>query len=149
MAKIDQEVQMKFMNDRHRAVTNLIFTASWIKNLFTEFLKPYNLSIPQMNILRILRGAKDWMVMSDVKSRMVEKAPNATRLADKLLEKGYIKRRRSDSDRRVVYVNITQKGLNLLDEIDQADDGVQAEFMNRITLKEAKEMSKIIDKLRS
>ena len=148
MASIDKEVQMKFSNDKHRAIVNIMFTSAWIRNMFTEFLKKYNLSNPQFNILRILRGAQDWMVMTDVKERMIEKAPNATRLADKLLDKGLIKRRRSDTDRRVVYVMVTKKGLSLLEKIDNENDGPQADFIERITVKEAKELSRIIDKLR-
>ena len=148
MATIDQEVQTNFMNDKHRAVTNTMFTSAWIRNLFTEFLKPYNLSSPQFNILRILRGAKDWMVMSEVKHRMVEKAPNATRLADKLLDKGFIERRRSDTDRRVVYVRITKKGLNLLKELDEVNEGPQVDFIDRISLKDARELNRILDKMR-
>ena len=149
MATIDQEVQMKFTDDRNRAVTNIIFTASWIKTFFTKLLKPYSLSVPQFNILRILRGANDWLEMTEVKNRMVEKAPNATRLADKLLDKGYIKRCRSDQDRRVVHVCIAPKGLKLLKKIDEAFEEADISFMERITQKEARELSRIIDKLRT
>ena len=98
------EVKTKFANERHRFVTNLVYTSGWIKNLFTEDLKPFNISSQQFNILRILRGADDWIAMSHVKKLMIEKAPNATRLADKLLNKSLIERKRSNADRRVVYV---------------------------------------------
>jgi DNA-binding MarR family transcriptional regulator len=148
MATIDEEIKSKFMHDRHRFTANLVFTAGWIKNLITEFLKPYGISSPQFNILRILRGANDWVAMSEVKNLMVEKAPNATRLADKLLDKELIERQRSDADRRVVYVRISNKGLKLLKKIDDNEDRSHIEFMERITDKEARQMNKILDKMR-
>ena len=133
MAKIDAEVKTKFVNERHRFVTNLVYTSGWIKNLFTEDLKPFGISSQQFNILRILRGADDWVAMNDVKDLMIEKAPNATRLSDKLLNKNLIKRKRSNTDRRVVYVRISSRGVDLLEEIDEKESEVQVALMRRIT----------------
>lgn len=148
MASIDQEVKTKFMNDKHRFVTNLIFTAGWIYNMSAELLKPYGLSNQQFNILRILRGAKDWVAMSKVKELMIEKSPNATRLANKMLDKGLIDRQRSEADRRVVYVRITPKGLDLLKEIDNHDGGDVSVAMDRVTDEEARIVSEILDRMR-
>ena len=147
MARIDEEVKTKFMNNKHRFIANLIFTSNWFRNLVIEYLKPYNISFQQFNILRILRGAKDWITMNDIKNLMVEKSPNATRLADKLIDKGFVERKRSDADRRVVYLAITDKGTELLKTIDE-NQGTYMEFMDRITEKEAKQVSEILDKMR-
>lgn len=148
MARIDDVIKTKFTNDKHRFVTNMIYTANWIQNSFNEFLKPFGISNQQFNILRILKGAGDWVAMNDIKNLMIEKSPNATRLADKLLNKELIERERSATDRRVVYLQITQKGLDLLNEIEDKDKGVVEEMLGRITDREAKQASKIIDKLR-
>lgn len=148
MASIDEEIKTRFTNDKHRFVTNLIFTSNWFQNQFIEFLKPYKISEQQFNILRILRGAGDWVSMNDIKSRMLDKFPNATRLSDKLLDKGLVARKRSDKDRRIVYLEITKKGLDLLAEIDKSDDTKHMEFMSRITEEEAREFSDVLDKLR-
>lgn len=148
MASIDEEIKSRFENDRHRMTANVMFTAGWIGQLMTSFLKPFGLSNQQFNILRILRGAGDWVAMNTVKDRMVEKSPNATRLADKLLGKNLIVRRRSESDRRVVYIKITQTGLRLLKDIDEQDDGVLRNVMNRITDEEARQVAAVLDKMR-
>lgn len=148
MATIDEEVKAKFMNERHRFATNLVFTSGWIKNLFEKEIKPYGISGQQFNILRILRGAKDWMAMNDVKSIMIEKSPNATRLADKLLDKHLIERNRSETDRRVVYVRISKEGLELLKKIDETENEIQIALRERISEEEAKQMSGILDRLR-
>ena len=107
-----------------------------------------NFGTQQFNILRILRGADDWVAMNDVKDLMIEKAPNATRLSDKLLNKNLIKRKRSNTDRRVVYVRISSRGVDLLEEIDEKESEVQVALMRRITEKEANQMSEMLDKLR-
>ena len=148
MATIDEVVKTNFQNDKHRFMANLVFTSSWMQNMFTQFLKPYDLSSQQFNILRILRGAGDWMTMNAIKDVMIEKAPNATRLSDKLLAKELIIRKRSDEDRRVVYLNITGKGLELLKVIDQNQSPQFEEFMSKITEEKAKEISDLFDTMR-
>jgi len=148
MARIDDEVRIKFANERHRFVVNLVYTSGWIRNISAEDLKPFGISSQQFNILRILRGAGDWMPMNDVKDIMIEKAPNATRLADKMLAKDLIKRKRSDSDRRVVYVRISNEGLFLLSKIDDKRSEIQVALSERITEDEAKLVSQILDKFR-
>ncbi len=148
MGTIDQEIQSKFTDDKHRFLVNMMYTSGWLRNLFSSHLAPYDLSSQQFNILRILRGANEWVAMNDVKVRMVEKAPNATRLADKLLGKELIERKRSENDRRVVYVRVTITGLALLKEIDDKLEMNPVDFTEHITMEEARVMSDILDKLR-
>lgn len=148
MGKIDDDMNTRFTNDKHRLAANIVFTAGWIKGSFNEVIRPYGLSSPQFNILRILRGAKDWVNMNEVKERMVEKSPNTTRLCDKLLDKGLIERRRSETDRRVVYLHISKKGLELLEEIDQNDDGSHKAFLDNVSEEEARIVNEILNKLR-
>lgn len=148
MKTIDDILKTKFENDRHRFMTNLIYTSNCFQNSFIDFLKPYDLSPQQFNILRILRGAKNWVKMNKIKDLMIDKAPNTTRLSDKLLDKGLIERKRGEEDRRAVYLNITPKGLNLLKDIDEDNTGEQNDYFNRITEEEAKQFCKILDKFR-
>lgn len=148
MASIDEEVKTSFVNDKHRFITNLVFTSNWFQNQVIEFLKPYQLSQQQFNILRILRGAKDWVTMNDIKKLMVDKFPNTTRLSDKLLDKGLVNRKRSEHDRRIVYLEISKKGLQLLKAIDNNENTKHMDFMNKITDEEAKQFSTILDKMR-
>ena len=148
MARIDDEIKTKFINDKQRFITNLVYTATWFRNQFIEFLKPTGLSPEQFNILRILRGAKDWVTMNAIKDLMIDKAPNATRLSDKLLSKGLINRKRSDNDRRVVYLEISQQGLDLLEELDKNSDARHMDVLERITTDQANEFSDILDQLR-
>ena len=148
MGKIDKELKMSFADDRHRFITNVIFTANWFQNKFSNHLKPYGLSIEQFNVLRILRGAKDWKSMNDIKDLMVNKTPNTTRLSDKLLDKKLIERRRSETDRRVVFLHISEKGLGLLKEIDADEAFTTMDYMQKVSKEEAIRFSDVLDKLR-
>lgn len=148
MGTIDQEIKANFMNERHRLLANITFTSAWMHNMFNDFLKPFKLSSQQFNILRILRGTGDWMPMNDVKGRMVDRSPNATRLVDKLLQKGYLERQRSEKDRRVVFIKISEAGLDLLEEIDKAGEPEAFKASNKITEEEANMVNDILNRLR-
>ncbi|MEM6803623.1 MAG: MarR family transcriptional regulator [Bacteroidota bacterium] len=148
MGNIDSEIKSEFVNEQHRFVTNLVFTANWVQNIFTNQLKPFGISSQQFNILRILKARGEWLVMSEVKDGLLEKAPNATRLANKLLQKDLIERRRSDSDRRVVYVRISKSGLKLMEEISQDKNPIQDALAHNISAEDARRVSDILDKFR-
>jgi len=145
MGDFSKEINSVFPNERVKALLNIKFTANYLDNIGNAILKPFNISEQQYNILRILRGAKDAITVKTVKERMVQKSPNATRLMDKLCDKNLIERVRCENDRRVVYVQINEKGLALLNEIkmDEFDD-----YMNKISEKEAKLLNQLLDKLR-
>ena len=148
MPSIDDIVKSNFPNDKARLVANLVYTVGWINNIMNEALKPYGVSMQQYNILSILRGQGEWAKMSLVKERMIQDSPNATRMSDKLLKKGLIERKRGEEDRRVVYVRITLEGKKLLEELDKADNKLKEAMKERLTNKDAKEMSRILDAFR-
>ncbi len=145
MARIDEELRSRFESEQHKAMLNVMFTAGWFRNQQVELFKPYGISPQQYNILRILRGAKDRMNMHCVKERMIDRAPNATRLTDKLIAKGLVERERCEDDRRVVYVRISQKGLDMLDEIDRANRPSEKNGLDRLTEAEALELNRLLD----
>ncbi len=138
------ENNSNFPNESTRALLNLKYTANWLEKVGNELLKPFEISIQQYNILRILRGAKKTIKINEVRERMIENSPNSTRLMDKLCEKNLIERERSEHDRRVVFVKITQKGLILLDKIS-IEDYVQV--MNKLNENELKVLNELLIKL--
>ncbi|UTW61753.1 MarR family transcriptional regulator [bacterium SCSIO 12741] len=146
--RIDEEVNNKFVNEKQRFIANLVYTSNWFQNNVVIFLKPYGISFQQFNVLRILRGAGDWLSMNTIKERMIDKTPNTTRLSDKLLDKGFVERERSAEDRRIVYLRISDKGQALLKEIDEADHDCYLGFMKSMTDEEAKTVSDILDRMR-
>ncbi|MEZ4806357.1 MAG: MarR family transcriptional regulator [Flavobacteriales bacterium] len=145
MPGIDEELKSRFESEQHKALLNVMFTANWLRARQVEIFKPYGISPQQYNILRILRGAKGRMNMHTVKSRMIDRAPNATRLTDKLISKGLVQRIRCEEDRRVVYVSITDDGMDLLARIDSANKAEMQEAARRLTKADATEMNRILD----
>lgn len=127
---------------------NVLFTANWLRSGQVAQFKPYGISPQQYNILRILRGASDRMKMHHVKERMIDRAPNATRLTDKLIAKGLVERERCEEDRRVVYVRISAKGLELLVRIDEQVASDMRKLMKRITQKDAAVVNEVLDRMR-
>ncbi len=145
MGDLAKEINSTFSNERLKALLNIKYTANWLDQIGTEMLKPFNISEQQYNILRILRGARKEITVTEVKERMVQKSPNTTRLMDKLCEKKLIERRRCDNDRRVVFVKISNKGLTLLEKINLNDFDI---YMNRLTESEAIILNELLDKIR-
>lgn len=111
-------------------------------------MSTFGLSMPQFNILRILRGANEAITVNTVKSRMVEKSPNTTRLLDKLLEKKFIQRIPCKADRRQTYVQITNAGLDMLSEIDGSSE-MTNDLEHVLSLDEAQQLNQLLDKLRN
>ncbi len=140
--------QKKFQSEYHKASVNLLYTSSWLNGKNAKFFKKYGVSPQQFNILRILRGqhpnpAKINLLME----RMLDKMSNASRLVDKLNEKGFTERKICPDDRRACDVIISGKGLDLLERIDKNIETLNRE-VKTITIKEAKELNRILDKLR-
>ena len=145
MGDISKDINSKFKSSKVKALINIKYTSNWLSSKENEFFKPYGISPQQYNILRILRGAKDKIKVQIVKDRMIERAPNATRLMDKLCDKSLIERERCEHDRRVVYVKINKQGLALLKSIDENKN---LSFLENLTEEEANVLSDLLDKLR-
>ncbi len=145
MGDIAKDINSKFANDKVKALLNIIYTANWINSKQNTFFKPYGISPQQYNILRILRGAKEPLKVQIIKERMLERAPNATRLMDKLCAKELIERLPCPDDRRVVHINITKKGLDLLQVIDS---NFNEDLLANLNSQEATQLSDLLDKIR-
>ncbi len=144
---IEEEFDYTFKSEQQKAIINLKHTSNWLSNIHHNYMIQYNLSMAQFNILRILRGAKDFISVTTIKERMIEKSPNTTRLMDKLMEKELIHREKCKNDKRVVFAKISKEGLELLAKIDLTfNDFFQA---YNLSDQEAKELNALLDKMRS
>lgn len=112
--------QSNFASEEAKAIVNVIFTGNWVAYEQQELLKPYDLSMQQYNVLRILRGqnGKPMTVLAIIE-RMLDRTSNASRLVDKLVEKKWVLRRECPNDRRAVDVLILPEGLALLQQLDE------------------------------
>ncbi len=147
--KIEDEIQQKeFSTPMQKTLINIIFTANWLNLKFTQSLKHYDLSLPQYNVLRILRGQKGSpATVNGITERMLDKSSNASRLIDKLKAKELVERCECSKDRRAVDVMITDKGLALLKELDKEISNMQ-KTINPLEESEMEVINEILDKLR-
>jgi DNA-binding MarR family transcriptional regulator len=147
---IEKEIrQEKFNSEFHKAAINILYTGSWLYNINSSYLKKYNITPEQFNVLRILRGKHpEPMMLSEITERMIDKSSNCTRLVEKLRQKGLVSREICKNNRRQVDIGINDKGLQLLKKIDN-DSPAWMETMNKLNKTEAKELNRILDKLRS
>jgi DNA-binding MarR family transcriptional regulator len=120
MKTIEEAIQSRFRNEKHKAIVNILYTSKYIESKIDAFIKPYQLSHQQYNILRIVRGAGGKPVsLKYIKERMLDKMPDASRIVDKLYQKALLKRVECPKDRRSVDITITEKGLQLLAQMDK------------------------------
>ena len=147
--KLEEEISQKaFRNNKHKAIVNIIFSYNWLLTNHFKLLKPYDLTIQQFNILRILRGQyPNPATVKLLKERMLDKMSDASRLVEKLRSKGLVDRKVSDKSRRNVDVLITQKGLDLLAEIDKKNSEFD-QLIENLDTREAEQLNNLLDKLR-
>ena len=149
--KLELELKStKPMAARQRAMLNILFTASWLDCAITRQLRPFGLTGPQYNILRILNGsAPKGLSVLDIKSRMLDRSSNVSRLVEKLRIASYLERVPHGKDRRMVIVTISEKGKKILSEIEEARfmDANNA-MGSKLNEAEALELGHLLDKFR-
>ncbi len=147
--KLEDEIkQTKFNSEYQKLAVNIIFTHNWLNGNQFAFLKKYNLTPQQFNVLRILRGQHPEMAsVSLIKERMLDKMSDASRLVDRLVSKGLVERHICPKDRRKADVGITDVGLKLLGNIDIEMKPIFDNLKN-LTKKEAVLLNSLLDKLR-
>lgn len=137
------------LTDAKKIILNVMYTQNVIGDKFNEVLKPHELSSEQYNVLRILRGQKGSPAnMCVIQERMVAKNSNTTRLIDKLLLKDLVTRDVCPDNRRKIEVQITQKGLDLLKNLDQKVIQHEELFANNLTEEELITLNNLLEKYR-
>lgn len=139
--KIEEEIrQERFNRPQHKAGMNLIFTANWLSNEIANILKPIGLSLQQLNVLTILQGQpKHTANVNLIRERLIDRMPNVSRLLNKLMDKGLIKKDRDLSDQRIVFINLTDEGLTvalkgreLFNQVHYGINDEQSELLNEL-----------------
>jgi len=140
--------QKKFRNPYQKAVVNLLFTAGWLKERTRAIFDPEGITPQQFNILRILRGSHPKPLSTQaIRDRMLEKMSDTSRIVDRLLVKGLVKKVTCPSDRRLVDIQITEKGRKMLERIDLLEDEMD-EIVKGLSEKEAERLNQLLDKIR-
>lgn len=140
--------QRKFGSEFQKAMVNLIYTHNWMMERMKQFFEKADLTPQQFNILRILRGAAQPLSTLQIRQRMLDKMSDTSRIVDRLIKKGLTKKVVCKTDRRLVDVSITDKGLKLLDKLDEAQNELDS-IVSHLSEREASELNNLLDKIRN
>lgn len=146
--QIDKEITIKIRNEWQKASINLIYTYGHLYNGYESFFKKYDLTSQQYNALRILRDFyPDPISTSTLRSQMLDKMSDTSRLVSRLQTKGLVSVNRNSSDMRLVNILISDKGMELLKHIDPTLVNLDA-LMTGLTQEEAMQLSGLLEKVR-
>lgn len=147
---IEEDIQQnKFRNPHQKAAINLLYTFSWIRDKTKTFFDAEDITPQQFNILRILRGSFPQPLSTlQIRERMLEKMSDTSRIVDRLIAKGLVKKLTCKNDRRLVDVIITDKGKKMLERLDEKQDEIDG-VLGNLSEKDANILSDLLDKIRN
>lgn len=149
MMGIESDIQqVKFRSPQQKAAINLIYTLSWMRERTKVIFDAEDITGQQFNILRILRGSYPQPLSTlQIRERMLEKMSDTSRIVDRLIAKGLVKKITCKNDRRLVDVIITDKGKKLLERLDLRQDEIDGVLRN-LSENDANILSDLLDKIR-
>ncbi len=149
--KIEDALKLSSNTDlKSKTLINLHYTSRFFEERFASLLKEFDLSVPQFNVLRILRGQKGKPAsLACIQERMVDKNSNTTRLVDKLILKNLVLRKVCPENRRKIEITITEQGLDLLKTLDPVTQKSNADHTSALSSEELELLNNLLDKLKS
>jgi DNA-binding MarR family transcriptional regulator len=139
-----------FANSMAEAILNVQRTADQFTRTLAEALKSADISPTQYNVLRILQGAgENGWACSEIAERMVTRDPDITRLIDRLQDRGLVKRVRSEVDRRIVRVRITQKGSKTIADLAPGFAGLERNLLGHLGEERLKLLIDLLEEARA
>lgn len=151
IGRLKKELKKKgpFDSLEQEAMLNILRTNDRFQNRFGRLFRQYGLTSSQYNILRILRGEGKPLPCLEVADRMIQVVPAITGLIDRLEKLSMVTRHRCEKDRRVIYIEITDKALKLLDEMDEPVRDLHRELIGHLTKTELRELIRLLEKARA
>ncbi len=146
---IDKEINQKyFTNEFQKSTINLIYTYNWINEKMKEILDKFQITSQQFNILRILRGAGEPLSTLQIRQRMLDKMSDTSRIVDRMIIKGLVKKVVRSTDKRLVDVTLAEKGERLLEKMDEFQDEMDS-ILKNLSEDEARTLNRLLDKIRN
>lgn len=149
-SRLQQELKKKQPFDvlEQEAYLNILRTNDQFQNRFGKLFREFGVTSSQYNVLRILRGEGQPMPCLEIADRMVQVVPAITGLLDRLELQGLIRRERCTVDRRVVYIDLTEKAVDLLSRMDRPVIELHKALMGHLSVTELKDLTRLLEKAR-
>jgi DNA-binding MarR family transcriptional regulator len=140
--------QPVFRTEYQKSMINLIYTFNWVNEKINRHFEPFDITQQQFNILRILRGAGHPLSTLQIRQRMLDKMSDTSRIVDRLVKKGMVKKSICREDRRLVDVLLTDKGKKLLSTMDGLNEEMESIF-KYLSEEDARQLNQLLDKVRT
>jgi DNA-binding MarR family transcriptional regulator len=140
-------LQSRFESPSHEAVLSLLVASGNVRDRLERICAQHELSLGQYNVLRILAGHPEGYARGDIARRLIERAPDVTRLIDRLERAGLVERSGSERDRRLSITRLTRRGLKRIEEMGAAIQQVNDDIAARLSPRETRELSRLCEKL--
>lgn len=149
-SRLQSELKKKgpFESVEQEALLNILRTSDLFENRLGRLFREYGLTSSQYNVLRILRGEGKPLPSLEIADRMIQVVPAITGLIDRLEKQKLVRRERCAEDRRVVYVEITDKALDTLKKLDKPLEALHQSLIGHLSRKDLKELSRLLEKAR-
>ena len=151
MTKLQDEIKQTkpFESTEDEAFVSVLRTAGAFQWREAELLKPYEITLPQYNVLRILRGAEpEGLICREIGERMIARDPDVTKLLDRLEARGLVSRERQEKDRRVIVARVTPGGLKLVGEIDGPVLKLTADLLGHLGERKLRTLIRLLEEAR-
>ena len=140
--------QQKFNSIEQEALLNLFLASSYLHSKIDAICNEHNISLAQFNVLRILKGGHpEGYPRGEIIRRMIEPAPDVTRLIDRLVREELVERYNTNHDRRLSLARITKKGIAHLSKINPEIDEFLIDYASVLNHKEKETISMLCEKL--
>ena len=149
--KLERQIKKRnpFASPQQAAVLGILRTADMMQYRRAQFLRDYELTQPQYNVLRILRGEGKPLPSLEIANRMITMVPAITALIDRLEARKLVSRERSRKDRRVWLVNLTETGKKLLAKIDEPLLELEDLLCAGLNVKECQKLVQLLEQTRA
>ncbi len=146
----DRRINSPIYTDEYeRLRANVVYSAGWLRHQMATVLMPFDVTVQQFNILRILQNqAPKGISTLQIRKRMLDKMSDTSRLVDRLQKKGLVNKVTAERDKRLVEVTITSSGLQLLEQI-QAHIRKPDVALLHLDKEEVDQLNALLDKMRA
>jgi len=140
--------QPKFESKAQEAIISLLAASAHMRNTLNSVCAANSISLAQFNILRILKGAHpEGYARCEISTRMIEKAPDITRILDRMIQTGLVERTKSPNDMRQSIAKITPKGNALLEELNSRVKTFQNTFQSFLGIEKCETLTALCDEI--
>lgn len=145
---IEKDIQQtNFRNEYQKLGINIMYTANWLNEKISSVLSQEDITQQQYNILRILRGAEKPLSTLQIRSRMLDKMSDTSRIVDRLVAKELVEKNTCPSDKRLVDIVLSKKGFSVLEKLDLLNNHLDS-LMKGISEIEASTLNQLLDQIR-